>query len=34
MIVTAASAEEACDKVRRYLHEEGFEFGPVAAFFG
>lgn len=34
MIVVAFSAEEACDKVRSYLKEEGFQFGPVAAFFG
>lgn len=34
MIVVAVSAEEACEKVRRYLEDEGFKFGPVAAFFG
>ena len=34
MIVVAFSAEEACEKVRTYLKEEGFQFGPVAAFFG
>jgi hypothetical protein len=34
MIVTAATAEDACDKVRSYLTAEGFSFGPVAAFFG
>ena len=34
MIVMAATAEDACDKVRGYLTAEGFKFGPVAAFFG
>lgn len=34
MIVSAVSAEEACDKMRSYLTAEGFKFGPVSAFFG
>lgn len=34
MILTAATAEDACDKMRSYLTAEGFKFGPVAAFFG
>lgn len=34
MIVDAVTAEDACDKVRKYLTEEGFKFGPIAAFFG
>lgn len=34
MIVTAVTAEEACDKVRGYLTSEGYKVGPVAAFFG
>jgi hypothetical protein len=34
MIVTAATAEDACDKMRNYLSAEGFKFGPIAAFFG
>ena len=34
MILTAATAEDACDKMRSYLTAEGFSFGPVAAFFG
>ncbi|MDB5097181.1 MAG: hypothetical protein JWM80_1602 [Cyanobacteria bacterium RYN_339] len=34
MIVSAVTAEDACDKVRSYLSAEGFKFGPVAAFFG
>lgn len=34
MIMTAVSAEEACDKMRNYLTDEGFRVGPIAAFFG
>ena len=34
MIVSAGTAEDACEKVRRYLAAEGFTFGPVAAYFG
>ena len=34
MIVSAVSAEEACDKMRSYLTEEGFQFGQIAAFYG
>ncbi len=34
MIITAVSAEDACDKMRSYLTDEGFKFGPIAAFFG
>lgn len=34
MILTAATAEDACDMMRSYLTAEGFKFGPVAAFFG
>ena len=34
MIVSAVNAEEACEKVREYLKDEGFKYGPVAAFFG
>ena len=34
LIVTAASAEDACEKMRSYLTAEGFKFGPVSAFFG
>ncbi len=34
MIITAVSAEDACEKMRSYLTDEGFKFGPIAAFFG
>lgn len=34
MIVMAVTAEDACDKVRSYLTAEGFDFGPIAAFYG
>lgn len=34
MIMEACTAEDACDKMRRYLNAEGFKFGPVTAFFG
>jgi hypothetical protein len=34
MIVSAATAEDACDKLRNYLSAEGFTFGPIAAFYG
>jgi hypothetical protein len=34
MIVSAATAEDACDKMRNYLSAEGFTFGPIAAFYG
>ena len=34
MILTAASADEACELMRGYLTAEGFKFGPIAAFYG
>lgn len=34
MIVQAVTAEDACDKMRHYLTDEGFKFGPISAFFG
>jgi hypothetical protein len=34
MILSAATAEDACDMMRNYLTAEGFQFGPIAAFFG
>jgi hypothetical protein len=34
MIVKAVDAEDACDKMRTYLTDEGFQFGAIKALLG